>query len=370
MNATQISTYQPAHAGAVLDSRAAMTARIAAVADAARAAGTFAAYLDEQSANTRRAQATDLGAFAAFLAAAGHPNPPTGEELQNEPDAWRGVSASLLDAFKQWTIREGYAIGTANRRLATVKTYARLAAGAGAISTDETTRIATVKGYSAKAARHTDAQRKEQEIATRKGAKKAEFNDLDRQQCRRLKEIAAETDAAGNPTPRGRRDALLIALLLDHGLRIGEAVVLTRKDFDLERGELRFYRPKVNKTQRHRLTPDTIRAFVAYVAAGHAQDDDQPLLHRSKKNRALTAEPLDERSANDRIATLGRKIGIANLSPHDLRHTWTGRHAERASKGECNILEIQEAGGWSSLSIVRRYVKEREIANENLAISL
>ena len=371
MPANQItrSTTAPA---AILDDarRAAYTAAIAARADDARAAGAFAAYLEEQSDNTQRAQAADLDAFSAYLTEAGHPHAPSGAELQTTPAAWQGITAGLIDGFKRWTIAKGYAISTANRRLATVKAYTAQAASAGAIPADELTRIATVKGYSAKTGRRIDAQRTEAGTETRKGAKKADFNDLDRQQCRRLKEAAAETYADGNPTPRGRRDALLIALALDHGLRIGEIITLTRRNFDLERGELRFYRSKVDKTQRHRLTPDTIRAFVAYVAAGHAGADDAPLLHRSRKDRTLTDRPLDERSAAERIALLGRQIGIANLSPHDLRHTWTGRHAERASRGECNILEVQEAGGWSSLAIVRRYVKEREIANENLAISL
>lgn len=364
-----IARHQPASI-ATNDTRTAETERLAQQADAAHAAGAFAAYLDEQSQNTRRAIAADLGAFVAFLAAAGHTDPPTAAELETTPAAWSGVSHGLIAAFKQWTLTEGYAIATANRRLATVKTFVRLAAEAGAIDEIETLRIGRVKTISRKAARNIDAQRAEQEIAARKGAKKPTFNTLTPSQIRRLKEIAAERDAAGNYTPRGRRDALLIALALDHGLRIGEIVILTRKAFDLERGEFQFFRPKVEKTQRHTLSPDTLRAFVAYVSAGHAQGDDQPLLTHSRKNRTLTARPLDERSASERIATLGRKIGIDNLSPHDLRHTWATRHAERASKGECSLLQVQEAGGWKSLQMVRRYVAEQEIANEGLAISL
>jgi integrase len=38
---------------------------------------------------------------------------------------------------------------------------------------------------------------------------------------------------------------LLMCLLLDHGLRVGEVVRLQVADVDLKAGELRFYRPKV-----------------------------------------------------------------------------------------------------------------------------
>ena len=69
-------------------------------------------------------------------------------------------------------------------------------------------------------------------------------------------------------TPQGRRDALLLCLLLDHGLRVGEVAGLAVRDFDLAAGELRFYRPKVDKIQTHRLTADTLAAARAYLAAG------------------------------------------------------------------------------------------------------
>ena len=37
------------------------------------------------------------------------------------------------------------------------------------------------------------------------------------------------------------------------------------RDFDLAAGELRFYRPKVDKIQTHKLTADTLAAARAYL---------------------------------------------------------------------------------------------------------
>jgi integrase len=53
---------------------------------------------------------------------------------------------------------------------------------------------------------------------TRKGAKKAQPVSLTPEQAARLK---AQPD-----TPQGRRDALLLGLLLDYGLRVGEVAGL------------------------------------------------------------------------------------------------------------------------------------------------
>lgn len=68
-------------------------------------------------------------------------------------------------------------------------------------------------------------------------------------------------------TPQGRRDALLMFLLLDHGLRVSEAADLQVTDLDISRGLLRFYRRKVAMSQTHRLSIDTLHAAKNYLDA-------------------------------------------------------------------------------------------------------
>ena len=86
-----------------------------------------------------------------------------------------------------------------------------------------------------------------------------------------------------------------MALLLDHGLRVGEVAGLTVGAFDLpdagpsgrrKAGELRFYREKVDKVQTHRLSRDALDAAQAYLA----QDAPPigPLLRASRKDGRLT----------------------------------------------------------------------------------
>jgi len=50
------------------------------------------------------------------------------------------------------------------------------------------------------------------------------------------------------------------------------------------------------------------------------------------------------------------------LSAHDLRHTW----ATRAARSGVDPFRLQQAGGWSSLAMPRRYVEDSEIANEGM----
>ena len=46
---------------------------------------------------------------------------------------------------------------------------------------------------------------------------------------------------------------------------VQEVAGLEVRDFDLATGELRFYRPKVDKIQTHELTADTLAAARTYM---------------------------------------------------------------------------------------------------------
>jgi len=129
-----------------------------------------------------------------------------------------------------------------------VKTYARLAMQAGSLDRGEYVAIRAVQGYSRTEGKRVDATRG----TARVGRKKAEPVVITLEQTSALKRRP--------DTPQGRRDALLMCLLVDHGLRAGEVSRLQVADLDLPAGELRFYRPKVDKNQTHWLTADALRA--------------------------------------------------------------------------------------------------------------
>lgn len=313
----------------------------------------FADYLSRKAERTRRSQCNDLDSFSAFLTAAGVPHPPDGNSLQQDPAVWAGITWGLVDAFIRWLLAEGYATATIGRRLSTIKVYAKLALRAGALPASECTKIQTVRAWHGKEAKRIDARRREEEIPTRVGDKKAEPTRITQEQAQQLKRQPN--------TPQGRRDCLLVCLFLEHGLRVSEVAILERAHFDAGAGILRFYRPKVDIEQTHKLTADTLRAFYAYVAAGDAPAEGS-IWRRSKKDGSLSTQGLSKRAIARRIRRLGKEAGVWQLSPHDLRHYWATYWA-----GRTELFRLQEAGGWSSLEMPRRYTDRAHVANEGMA---
>ena len=119
---------------------------IGKVASQYAAAAVFRDYLNRKSLNTIRAQRTDLDNFIEYLhdITRQQKSPqqessqlitqlPTAEALQNDPSAWMGVTWGLVDGFVRWMIAHSYAIGSINRKLSTIKHYAKLAVQAGTL---------------------------------------------------------------------------------------------------------------------------------------------------------------------------------------------------------------------------------------------
>jgi integrase len=230
----------------------------------------------------------------------------------------------------------------------------RLAARAGAVDPLEATRAREVTGYSYGEGRNVDEGRRADGHAVRVGPKKSEPSQIPPTVAAKLK---TQPD-----TPQGRRDALLMALLLDHGLRCGEVAALDIASLDLAAGLLTFYRAKVAKTQTHRLTPDTARAAVRYLE--HDACAAGPLLRGSRKSGNLGEPGMSERAITRRVATLGRAYGLARLSAHDCRHFW----ATEAARNGTPIDRLQDAGGWSSPYMPLAYVDRAKIANEGVRL--
>jgi integrase len=329
-------------------------AQAGVVANVAAARHIFVDYHTRKSRNSLRAQLADLQTFVDYLEAAGVVGP-TADALQQQPETWQGMTHGLLRGFVAWMLGRGLALASINRKLSTVKVYAGLAAQAGVISGADLALIKSVQGYSGREFGRVDEKRVATGSATRQGNKKEQSMSLAFDQVQALKH---QPD-----TPQGRRDWVMMVLLLDHGLRVGELAALLVTDVQLPAGELKFYRPKVGKVQIHRLTVDALAALRAYFARGDAPALG-PLLRGSNKAGQLTTVGMSERSITRRVGELGVRIGIAQLSAHDLRHSW----ATRAIRKGTDPFALQQAGGWTSMQTVRKYVDELVIANEGVRL--
>jgi integrase len=252
---------------------------------------------------------------------------------------------------------QGYAVTSVNVRLSTIKSYAKLAFKADVLTADDYALIRSVEGYSRKQQKRIDEQREGEGIDTRTGSKKPLAVGITPEQATRLKN---QPDS-----PQGRRDALMMCLMLDHGLRVSEVAGLTVEDFDLESGAFMFYRPKVDLTQTHNMTEDTIQAAIAYL------ENDSPesgIIWRRSTKTGVLGDVLSEKSAprsiTKRVEYLGRSVELYGLSAHDCRHYW----ATQAARNGTPIERLKEAGGWSSLAMPARYIEAAKVANEGVKL--
>ncbi|MCB0017789.1 MAG: site-specific integrase [Anaerolineales bacterium] len=267
----------------------------------------------------------------------------------HRPEAWHGVTWGLVEGFVKWLLNQGYSLASVNNRLSAVKVYARLAARAGVIPPTEMALIREVRGYGQTEGKRVDEDRPK----TRLGHKKGDAIVLTARQARKLK-----TDHP--PAPQGIRDRLMLCLFLDLGLRASEVAALTVTDL-AEPGLLIVYRPKTNTTDRMALTDDIYDALQAYQPFLRANG---PLLRGSRKNGKLTDQRMSVRALGGRVKILGRDIlGIWELSPHDLRHTW----ATRAAKAS-NPFVLRDAGGWTNMQTPGRYVERSRVVNDGIRL--
>src|SRR5713226_2965741 len=104
-------------------------ASISSLAETYSRATRLTRYHEGLRDETIRRQKTDLATFAHFLASIGvQPG-----DFYHDLGAWAGIGAGLLETFIEWQKRAGYAIGSINCRLATVKAYCHLAYEVGII---------------------------------------------------------------------------------------------------------------------------------------------------------------------------------------------------------------------------------------------
>ena len=324
------------------------------VADHYARQSIFADYLEGKSMNTERRLKADIQTFESFLLANGLPENEIWDMFYR-PEAWGGVSWGLVTAFKKWMLQQGYAIGSINGKLCTVRIFADLAMKAGTMDAEQAWKIQTVKSYANKEHVHIDEKREAQGIQTRIGHKKAEPVIIP-------VDIAEAMTASEADTPQGKRDNLLMCLLLHHGLRVSEVAILTADNFDNDM--LSFYRPKVNLHQTHQLSPATRKAWEAYKKYA---PETGIIWRRSSKGQAELGGQLSKTSATraltKRVELIGRNFGIQGLSAHDCRHHW----ATFESRSGTPIEKLKEAGGWASVAMPARYIADNKISNEGTA---
>ncbi len=157
--------------------------------------------------------------------------------------------------------------------------------------------------------------------------------------------------AAGEPTPDAPdwlalRDRALATLLYGCGLRIGEALALTRAEAPV--GDTVRVRGKGGKERRVPVLPAVAAAVRAYLAAAPACPDPKAPLFLGARGRALNPGV-----AQRRLRALRAELGLPEgATPHALRHSF----ATHLLGDGADLRAIQELLGHASVATTQRYL--------------
>jgi integrase/recombinase XerC len=164
-----------------------------------------------------------------------------------------------------------------------------------------------------------------------------------------------EPSAEAQPARDGwieRRDAAILLLLYGAGLRIGEALGLSKGVIDglLDSGQDTLaITGKGNKTRLVPLLPAALEALAAYRDACPFMKALGP---RDAFFRGARGAPLDPAIVQKRVRDLRRGLGLAeSVTPHALRHSF----ATHLLAAGGDLRTIQELLGHASLSTTQRY---------------
>ena len=151
----------------------------------------------------------------------------------------------------------------------------------------------------------------------------------------------------------GLRDYTSIMLIVDTGIRPGEAFRLEKTDINFETNIIKV-RKEISKTKTGRILPVSTKVMI-YLKALLKYKFDTPYLFNTEEGQNMTTDRFGRR--------LGKYSWYANvkITPYQLRHYFGTEYAKNKF---CNILYLQKIMGHSKLEMTRRYVK---IDEEDLA---
>ena len=146
-------------------------------------------------------------------------------------------------------------------------------------------------------------------------------------------------------TEEGIRDRAMLELMYAAGLRVSELVTLKKAEVDLHAGVVNCH-GKGNKERRVPVGKSAIHWLQQYasVQAGYGQSPYANLfLHRGK--------PLTRQLAWTMIKTHAEKIGLHNVSPHTLRHSFATHLLQHGADSR----SVQALLGHSDISTTQIY---------------
>ena len=296
-----------------------------------------------KSKNTEIRYKKELRHFSEFLDSCGFHN-----HGMETPREWSYITFGIVDGYKRYLLAKGYSVNSVNQTLYIIRRYCKEATKAGFIPVEELGKIKLIEGVKCSEAPHVDEKRE----ITRLSNKKQTATEISEDQVYKLKNEQPDT-------LKGKRDALILSILLDIGLRESEIVTLTWSSIDPDTRVIEWYRKKTNNRGRELISRNVEKAYRAYRDAltEAGEELSGSLWVTLNKTGKITGKGLSIDSIKLLVKTAGEAVGLESLSPHDLRHSM----ATRAYLADIPVISIQRRLGHSSASTTERYIDTEKL---------
>jgi len=189
------------------------------------------------------------------------------------------------------------------------------------------------------------------------------MNAKRRRQPKKLPEFLTEDEVAAlvrvpNPRyPTGERNRLLLVVMLDAGLRLGETIHLRWRDLDLNTGRLMVREGKGGKDRAVWLASeatDLVRSWRQRQADTIGGDVEHVFT-------TLEGKPLQPRYVQAMVERYGVRAGIRkHVHPHLLRHTYASTFYRETH----NLRSLQANLGHSDLTTTAIYTHVTDVERE------
>jgi site-specific recombinase XerD len=175
---------------------------------------------------------------------------------------------------------------------------------------------------------------------------------------RQIEEITALPDRS---TPAGRRDWIILAVLLGAGLRRSEMANLTFSQITrqpMKDGQMRSVLNIIGKGKKKRTIP--ISPMLEQRLNEWKQEVGEGYVARAVNRHGTINGSLSDNAVNAIVSRYGTLAGIPELEAHDLRRTW----AQVGLSNGVPITQISVLLGHSNVAVTQRYL-DLEVNLEN-----
>jgi integrase/recombinase XerD len=285
-----------------------------------------AVYLARLAPGSRRTMATALDVISSLL---------TSSRCNMRTLDWGSLRYQHTAAIRS-LLADLYAPATANKMLAALRGVLQEAWRLGQMNAEEYHRAS--------------------DLPSVRGSAPPRGRALSHDEVRRLFSVCA-----ADPTPAGRRDAALLAMLYGCGLRRSEVVQIAFDDYDIEHEALRVRHGKGRKS-RITYVPQKLRpAIEAWLAIRGKVPG--PLFCSINKAGKLNPKALSDQAVRKVLRKRAIQGGVAEFSPHDLRRTMIGDLLDAGA----DIATVQQLAGHANVTTTARYDRRGEAAKRKAA---